>query len=153
MTTRRVLLLMCTSVMLFIFGCGKRQIRPEVPSGERFEIAWVEPQIVLSDSLFTLIKAERIDSFYVDQPTGLSSTAVPSVTFHITDDNCFTSVNLLGPAGDVITPLLARNLSRGHYKLTVDWNRLPRGHYPYSYYSLKAEYCGSSVTQPIQLGH
>jgi hypothetical protein len=137
-------------LLLISSGCGMRRIHPEVPDGPRYEIAWIDPQIVLTDSLFTLIRAERIDSFYVDRPTGGTSTA-PSVVFHIVDVNCFTSVNLLGPTGDVIKPLLAKNLRRGHYKLTVDWNRFPREHYPVISYSLRAEFCDSSVTQPINL--
>jgi len=153
MSTPRVILipalfLACDLVLVAVWGCGKWQTAGL--RGGQYEIAWVDPQIIVSDSSFTLIRAERIDSFLVDRSSDFSLTKAPSVMFHVTDNECFTSVNLLSSTGEVIMPLLVRNLSRGYYKLTVDVNRLPGECYRTDHFFLKAEYCGSSVTQPIR---
>lgn len=135
----------CTLFLLAVWGCGKRQVHPEVPGGGHYEIAWVEPQVLVSDSLYTLIRAERIDSFYVGQPSDFSSTEAPSVMFHVTDDECFTSVNLLNSTGEVIKPLLVKNLPSGFYKLTFHLSGLSEGNF-----YLRVDYCDSSVIQPFR---
>ena len=150
MTTHRVfyvhnLFILCVLVLAIIFGCAKRQTLDY-----RYEVGWVEPQIVVSDSLFTLIRAERIDSFLVKQPSNVPNTVAPSVTFHIKDDECFTTVNLLTATGEVVRPLLVRNLNPGYYKLTVDFSQVSWELYPFNDFYLKADYCGTSVSQLIR---
>lgn len=151
MIRMRLVLYSCFLLTLVVFGCGKRQMvdrfGTEISAGGYYEIAWVDPQIVVSDSLFTLIRAERIDSFYVNRPESLSAT-ITSLTFHVDEQSCLTTVNLLNAAGEVVKPLLVRNLSPGYYKLTVDSSRLSPERYPDTQFYLKADYCGSSVTQP-----
>jgi hypothetical protein len=143
--------LMCGLLFLLCLGCGKPptfDYRKTRYHG--YEIAWVEPRIVVSDSLFTLIQAERIDSFLVDQTTDIGKTESPSLMFHVAHDDCFTSVNLLAATGELIKPLLVRKLSPGYYKLTVDFSHLSRDFYPFNNFLLKADYCGTSVSRPIQ---
>jgi len=137
---------------LVVFGCSKRQtfdrFGTEISEGGYFETAWIDPQIVVSDSLFTLIRAKRVDSFYVNRPAYPVSATITSLTFHVDEQSCLTTVNLLNAAGEVVKPLLVRNLSPGYYKLTVDLSRLPPERHPDTHFYLKADYCGSSVTQP-----
>ncbi len=137
---------------VIVFGCGKRQMvdrfGTEISAGGYFETAWIDPQIVVSDSLFTLIRAKRVDSFYVNRPTYPVSATITSLMFHVDEQSCLTTVNLLNAAGEVVKPLLVRNLSPGYYKLTVDLSRLPPERHPDTHFYLKADYCGSSVTQP-----
>ena len=144
----------CLLLALVVFGCGKRQtfdrFGTEISEGGYFETAWIDPQVVISDSLFTLIRAERIDSFYVDRPAYPVSATITSLTFHVDEQSCLTTVNLLNAAGEVIKPLLVRNLRPGYYKLTVDLSRFPQDRYPDTHFYLKADYCGSSVTQPTR---
>ncbi len=148
------LLTLCLiSGLLFLLSlsCGKPPVVDYRKSREHgYEIAWVEPRIVISDSLFTLIRAERIDSFLVDDPTDIGKTVSPSLIFQVANDDCFTSVNLLTATGELIKPLLVRNLSPGYYKLTVDFSHLSRDFYPSNNFLLKADYCGTSVSRPIQ---
>jgi len=99
-------------------GCIKRPAvynQPEIAEGI-WEKAWVDPVIILSDSLFTLIRSDRIDSFYVDDP--FSKSGIKSLEFKITSNACFVYVKLENDIKGTITPLLAHNLSAGYYKLT-----------------------------------
>jgi hypothetical protein len=143
----------CLLMALIVFGCGKRQMfdrfGTEVSADGYYETAWVDPQIVVSDSLFTLIRAERIDSFYVDRPAYAVSAAIASLTFHVDEQSCFTAVNLLNAEGKIVKPFLVQNLSQGYYKLTVDLSSYLSEHYPDTHFYLKADYCGSSVMQPV----
>ena len=112
-----LILLIIVSV-LFIPGCVKRPAvynQPEIAEGI-WEKAWVDPEIIMSDSLFTLIRSDRVDSFYVDNP--LSATGIKSLEFTISDSVCFVYVKLENDAQGTITPLLAHKFPAGFYKLT-----------------------------------
>ncbi|MFQ6008043.1 MAG: hypothetical protein ACE5K8_03740 [Candidatus Zixiibacteriota bacterium] len=146
----------CTSclivglIFLLSLSCGKPPVVDYREIRDRgYEIAWVEPQIIISDSLFTLIRSERIDSFRVDQTTDIGEAESPSLMFHVDHYECFTSVNLLAATGELIKPLLVRKLRPGYYKLTVDFSHLSRELYPFDNFLLKADYCGTSVSWPI----
>ena len=122
-------------------GCGKG---PTVPPEEQkyyFETAWIDPQIIISDSLFTLIRALRIDSFRVDTPV-IESITIPSVTFEVTRADCPVVVNILDEkSAGVVWPLLVRNLAPGFYKLTLDFSRIDFHTLPPGYYVLKVVNC------------
>jgi len=154
LSNRRCVLCFCLLTALTIVGCGGRRIADrfgtEKHRRSNYEIAWVDPQIVISDSLFTLIRAERIDSFYVGRSARKATSITPSIMFQITEAKCITSVNLLSSTGEVIRPLLVRNLSSGYYKLTVELSRFSRETYLDSPLYLKADYCGFSITKPIR---
>ncbi len=130
--------------IIIIFGCGKKQTinfnQPELPGVTYYEKAWVEPKIVLTDSIFTLIKAARLDSFLVDKPMKYQSSIDNSLQFHIAEDSCFTIINMQDPDGTVIKSFIARFLKSGFYKVTLDLSRLSE-QYKYPYYFLKVKYC------------
>ncbi len=137
-----------------VVGCGKYWTHDrsgvEAQGGGHYEIAWIDPQIVISDSLFTLIKAQRIDSFFLDQPAYPTSAAAPSLVFRILYDECVTSVNLINSAGDVIRPLLVKRLGQAYYKLTIDLSHFNEATSTTLPLYLEANYCGESVRQPIR---
>lgn len=140
-------------ILLLASGCGKRQMivynQPEAISGGYYETAWINPQILISDTLYTLIKAERIDSFYVEQPTELLKEPRASLTIVITEESCFATINLLNDQGVIIKPLLARKLRSGYYKITCNIDRVNVGLSRTGFYFIKADYCGFSVVERV----
>jgi len=111
--------LIYVGLLLVLFtGCIKRPAvydKPEVAEGI-WEKAWVDPEMIMTDSLFTLIRSDRIDSFYVDDPFSLAG--IKSLEFSVSDTTCFVYVKLENDARGTITPLLSHNLPAGYYKLT-----------------------------------
>ncbi|UCC42998.1 MAG: hypothetical protein JSU65_07550 [Candidatus Zixiibacteriota bacterium] len=140
---------------LFGAGCGWKSGRvhkmPEIPSPGGYEVTWAEPEVVVSDSLFTLIRSPRIDSFYVESldPTSLS---VPSLRFHIAEGACNVSVNLLDEFSRVEIPLLVRNLGPGFYKLTLHEGWYAENRTASTSCVLKADVCGYRRAVPVVLG-
>ena len=132
-----------TALILTVLLGGCAQRAPE-PSGEQkdyFETAWIDPQIIISDSLFTLIRASRIDSFPVDTPV-IESITIPSVSFEVARGDCPVVVNILDEkSAGVIWPLLVKNLDPGFYKLTLDFSRIDFRTLPPGYYVLKVVNC------------
>ncbi|MEA1979785.1 MAG: hypothetical protein U9N54_02270 [candidate division Zixibacteria bacterium] len=130
--------------VIILSGCGKKQTikynQPELPGTVYYEKAWVEPKIILTDSIFTLIKAARLDSFLVEKPMRYQSSIDNSLQFNIVEDSCFTIVNMQNPDGIVIKSFIARFLKSGFYKVTLDLSRLS-DQYKFPYYFLKVEYC------------
>ncbi len=154
MTRWRSVTCSCLLGALAALGCGKKRqmfdrFGTEISEGGHFETAWVDPQIVISDSLFTLIRAERIDSFYVNRSAPSVPTATTSLTFYVSEPSCPTTVNLVNSAGEVVEHMLVRNLRQGYYKLSVDPNRFPPERYLDTHLYIKADYCGRLVTQPV----
>ena len=113
------------SGLLLLAGCGRgpREVYeyPQTPSGY-WEKAWVEPQIVLADSVYTLIRALRVDSFWVslDGPSAAPAW-IPAVEFSVDRDSCFAVVNLYRTSDVRVpaVPLVARFLPYGFYKLSM----------------------------------
>jgi hypothetical protein len=139
--------------VLRISGCGKRQTviydQPEVSRQGYYETAWVDPEILISDTLYTLISAKRIDSFYIDEPLNPMEPMASAIEFHIDQGNCFTSVNLLDERSEVIRPLLARDLGYGYYKITVNVSKINPWLSSTGVYFLKVEYCGFAVVERL----
>jgi hypothetical protein len=129
-------------IALTILGsCARRPPRPVEEQKTYYETAWVDPQIVISDSLFTLIRAMRVDSFPVDTPV-VESVTIPSVSFEVTRGDCPVVVNILDEkSAGVVWPLLVRNLEPGFYKLTLDFSRIDYRTLPPGYYVLKVVNC------------
>jgi hypothetical protein len=136
-------------------GCARGPRVPmEVPAQPRpgyYDVAWVEPSVVVSDSLFALIRADRIDSVFVESKKGRAPTAasVSSVAFEVDRSSCFVSVNVITENGSLLLPLVARNLPRGYYKLTINLNNVPRTGGSLSPYYLAARFCDSVLTAPL----
>ena len=118
MRCRDAIIVIFCIMAVFIISCVKRSAvynQPEIAEGI-WEKAWVDPEIIMSDSLFTLIRSDRVDSFYVNNP--LSATGIKSLEFTISDSICFVYVKLENDVQGTITPLLAHKFPAGFYKLT-----------------------------------
>lgn len=142
-----------TLLLILLTGCTKHQTviynQPEIKRDGYYEIAWIDPQIVFSDTLYTLIRSERIDSFFVKQPEDLLDETIPSLRITITPESCFTSINLLNETGIIIKPLFARRLQRGYYKFTSNVERINAYISSTGIYYIKADYCNFSVIERI----
>ncbi len=130
-------------ILVVVGGCGRPpDLTRKQEAPVYYEVAWVDPQIIIADSLFTLIRAARIDSFIVEEPV-IVSVKEPAVSFRVTDENCPVTVNILDEkSARVRWPLLVKNLSTGFYKLTLDFSRTDYQTLPPGYYVLKVDNCG-----------
>ena len=143
---------LATIALCAMGGCGKRQTviynQPEISSGGHWETAWIDPQIVLTDTLFTLIRTEQVDSFFIDEP--LSNEPLPAaVHFQVDAPQCFVAVSLVDHNRAVFLPLIAQTLSQGYYKFTLYPHRLDPAHRLRSGLFLKAFYCGKTRLEPV----
>ena len=106
-------------VIVMAIGCGRPKTvynMPEIPLDGYYDYAWVEPKIVFSDDVMTLIRADRLDSIYIARPPQVEQKTAPTLIFNITQPECFTSINLMNLHGEVVYPLMAQNLPFGAYK-------------------------------------
>jgi len=132
--------LMILLLPVLLAGChwGGRKAGDD-ESRIHYEIAWVEPEMVLSDSICTLIRAARIDSFPSDNhPLELA----PSIIFEVAEPGCPVTVTLYDIYGAAIRPLLVRELPPGFYHLTVSPTLRSTRPIPPGPYLLKSESCG-----------
>jgi hypothetical protein len=136
-------------LLVVAVGCGRDtvQVMPEPEQPQvRYELAWVDPQIVMGDTLFTLIRAARVDSFVVTGPDTAAGAESTPLVFEVTPPGCFVAVNLVDAAGRVYLPLLARNLGPGHYKLSLNRRRLTPPAGGASPVMMRALVCGREKT-------
>ncbi len=135
------------SALLLFTGCGKKTLynMPAIEERGFYETAWIDPAVVVEDEWYTLLRSERVDSFYVEIKPGENLPLVPSVEFHISRPECLTHVNLMNGRREIVRPLLIKNLRQGFYKLTFNVGRLKNEELPPGDYFLKAEYCGFTV--------
>ena len=161
--TNRVCYLLILTLLTVLLGCGEGvhvlpHQQPEQPIATKDAIwqqAWVDPEVIYSDSLFTLIRADRIDSFLV--APGTISPEIPDISvqsprpargagaikFQIWAGSCTPTVTLTG-GSIAISSDLPRNLPVGFYKLTCDLSGVSPGHFPLGSYRVKITYCGAS---------
>lgn len=141
------------ALLLSVAGCVRKPAivydQPEVAPSGYYEKAWIDPKIIFSDSLYTLIRADRVDSFYVNEPPNPNEEVASAITFQVRQDNCFTTVNLMDNQSRILSPLLAQNLPRGFYKVTCNVSRISSGLSSSGVYFLKAEYCGFPVVERL----
>jgi hypothetical protein len=140
----KIRLLLTLLVITLLAGCGRKaSIAPEqkvIWQDDLYETLWVEPQIILADSLMTLIRSNRIDSVLADQ----TITARPgraSIEIRIYESACNVSVGLRDSEFRLVRPLLVRYLTRGFYQLTVNMDRFDRLMLPPGEYNLRVDYC------------
>jgi hypothetical protein len=137
-------LIVLSLVALLLAGCGRKaQIAEEsqvVWQESLYEILWVEPEIILADSLVTIIRSNRIDSVLAEAPTKTPNRA--AIELRIYGPFCNVSVGLLDASQRLIRPILIRNMVRGYYRLTVNLDRFRDPVLPPGEYFLKADYCG-----------
>ncbi len=148
-------LLVILAGVVILVGCGGRQQviynQPELPSEGYWDMVWVEPSIVLSDSLFTLIRADRLDSIYVKVDSDPFAALPTSVMFGVGESVCFVAVDMVDASGRIVLPIVARELTAGHYKLTINRSRVSSETYPSGLYYLQARYCGESIKSRLHL--
>lgn len=165
---RRALPLL-VSIPLLLAGCAPRievapHQMPEEPiklSDGVWQQAWVDPAVVYSDSLFTLIRAARIDSFLVPpgklQPE-LPDIAIPgqpraqaagALKFRIPAGGCQVSVTLVGDQ-IIVQPVQGKPLAPGYYKLTCDLSGINPAEMPQGAYRLAVDFCGQTRSGTIQ---
>ena len=144
--------LLSLAVCSILFGCGgPRTIIYDQPSlivVEHYETVWVDPQILFSDSLVTVIQAARLDSVLL---TSVSPERgkVARIGFHVVSDDCNVVVSLADTTGRTLRPLFIQKLSPGHYQLTLNHPLSLEEIRPLSLYLLKADYCGVLLTAPF----
>ena len=144
--TYKISLLLAMSITALMVGCGKKgSIVPEqkvVWQDGKYETLWVEPQIILADSLITLIRSNRIDSILADQ-TVTARPGRPSIEIRILEPACNVSVALTDSDFRLVHPMLVRNLTRGYYQLTINLDRFDRLAFGLGDYYLRADFCGN----------
>lgn len=146
---------MCTALLGLVLTAGcigtKKPVYDQPPfpiAGESFSLVWVEPRVVASDSLYTLIAAQRLDSLPVTD--GATGARLPSeVHFAVPAGGCIVLAELRDDRGRPIVPLLARHLDPGYYKLTCYLDRIDPPITPSGRYVLGLEYCGHSIVEQL----
>lgn len=156
---RKFLFIAALILLAMILGCtggvDKEKIINQGPFVQPYETVWVNPQIVYSDSLITLIKAERLDSILVDKPVAETSHDISTVTFHVNLGSCLTTLTLRYSNMNS-TEIFKNDLAQGYYKLTVNTDRLnmeqskqlpalPQATAVY----IEASYCGNFLVNKI----
>jgi hypothetical protein len=139
-------------LVLSFVGCmGRRTIydAPEIPTSGYYEKAWVDPKIIMSDTLFTLIQASRVDSFFVDKPQEAYKDLGPTIEFTVPIEECVVSVNLLDDRSRLVLPLMVRRLPMGSYKLTCDVRQLKPAVSSTGVYYLKSVVCDRTSIERI----
>ncbi|MGH8015900.1 MAG: hypothetical protein ACREBV_06890 [Candidatus Zixiibacteriota bacterium] len=144
-------LLLFSTIAITIFGCGPKKVynQPGTEASGYFETAWIDPKVVLDDPWYTLLRSNRIDSFYVDSPPDNSNASNRSIKLVIKSYECLAIVNMINGRSEIVRPLLAKNLGPGYYKFTVNAGQLSNEQLPPGNYFLKAEYCGQTVIQDL----
>ena len=139
--------------VLLLSGCGgPPKTAGEVTgdlSGPRFETVWVDPQIVVSDTLISLIKAGRVDSVMLEADE-VSTRPPASIEFAVETIECNVVVNLLDAYGQIVMPLFVRRLPSGYYRLTVHSGAERGGLLP-GPYLLEADVCDQKRRAEIRL--
>lgn len=149
---RRVALYIAAMALLLSFyGCrpydeGVSEA-PRAPSGGagKWQVVWVDPQILESGANFTLIRSSRLDSVAVEKNIDYTPGNTPSVMFHI-ETSCTVTVELLDSKDQRINRLLSKRLGEGHYKVSFDERGVKPG-----VYSLKASYCGRTAKKTFAI--
>ena len=132
------------ALILYLSGCGGKGRPGEeyIVSGRSkgFETVWVDPQLILADSLVTLIKAGRIDSITVD-PSAAPNSRPSAIEIPVIDVECNVSVSLLDAEKQYLRPLMVQQLRAGYYKMTLNTDRLQIPALVAGNYFLRADAC------------
>lgn len=141
----KICLLLALVLTTVLIGCGRKARMADeqkvIWQDSPYETLWVEPQIVLADSLMTLIRSDRIDSVLAD-PSPSMPQPQTAIEIRIFQPSCNVSVGLFDADLRLVRPLLVRNLTTGFYRLTVNVDRFQKPALPPGKYYLKTDYCG-----------
>ncbi|MDZ4724154.1 MAG: hypothetical protein SGI97_09665 [candidate division Zixibacteria bacterium] len=144
--------LLLTGIVLFILfvlsGCGGPGGSKNEDGKGDYEKVWVDPVVLQSDSVYTLIQASRVDSIPKDEMMP-SSTSVISIDFVVTRPNCMTTVNIVNEKREVLRPLTMQLLGAGYYKLTLNPNFPLIKSASYKPVFLYSEVCGTRKSVKI----
>ena len=139
--------------LISLSGCGRKATSilrgGEASISDGWELVWVEPRIIVSDPLFTLIMADRLDSIVTTKSVTSARPIEMTLLFGIDQEECFVSINLYYSDGRMVRPLLARKLVRGFYKMDINQGALLARRGLLSKFILKGEYCGQEISRPI----
>lgn len=139
-------------VCLTLFGCGGPKTvvydQPSLIVSDHYETVWVDPQIMFSDSLVTVIRAARLDSVRLSSVPP-EQGRVARIGFQIVSDECNVVVSLADTSGRTLRPLFIQNLSPGYYQLTLNHPLSLDEIRPLRRYLLKADYCGIQLVVPF----
>ncbi len=137
---------------ILILSCGKNYnyIHPEIPQETLYDLVWVEPVMIFSDSIFTLIRSERIDSLPLENHAEAFISREASMSFVVDQQECFVNINLYNFQGQIVMPLLSRNLIYGYYKLSLVPRILDESKDLPKLAFLKGEVCGRKISQKIK---
>lgn len=136
-------------VTLFCVSCFLAGGGPRDENGPgHYETAWVDPELIVSDSLITLIRSDRVDRVFVSEREKHLGESQPTVEFVIEQDFCTVEVNLVGSGGAVVEPLFDGTLRPGNYKLTVDPTRISR-EIKRQNLQVMADFCGKKKTYEL----
>jgi hypothetical protein len=153
MKSIRPAILLVLVILILISGCTKRQAiefdLPTVPTEGYYEIAWVEPEIVVSDSLFTLIRAERIDSIFVEGTHPDIELTDRSITFKINRQFCNSKFSLVNSTGQKLIELWNRDLTFGYYKVNINPSRIDRKLFDKIEVLFRVDFCQSQLIQRL----
>ena len=145
LTQCRYLSPMLLCLVLSLSGCGRRvsisEEKPVMQEVGLYEIFWVDPQIVVADSLITLIRSERIDSAMVE-PSSMTMNRPAAVELRIMQPSCNAMVDLLDSDLRLVRPLLMKKLGYGFYRATMNVDRFREPSLPPGRYFLRADFCG-----------
>lgn len=150
-------LVFITLALIYLTSCVKRPSlvydQPELMSDTtgHYERAWIDPQIIYSDSIITVIRSEKIDSFYVKKPDNSFNEKIISLVFDIKEEDCFTSIFLLDNSGNVISVPVTDDLSYGQYKVSINPSRINYVQSNDNRFFLKSDFCGFSVIKEVPL--
>jgi hypothetical protein len=137
---KKQILLLINIGLILVAGCSRRPgPSEEAAARQYYEVAWIDPQIIASDSAYTLIRSARIDSFAVDSSSVIQP---PSIRFHVTRPNCGVAISLLDAGGVLIRPLVFRYLPGGYYRLTLNPGFGGADTFVPGWYVIEADVCG-----------
>jgi hypothetical protein len=136
-------LLMLTFLCASCFLGGQGPNHPKGPG--HYETAWVDPELIVSDSLISLIRSDRLDKVFVTDKEKRHGENQPSFEFVITQDFCTVEVDMVGSKSVVVEPLFHGTLRPGNYKLTVDPSRIDTI-LKRQKLSVRADFCGRKKT-------
>ena len=142
-------------ILLSLVSCTKRETviyNQPIMQAEigYYEKAWVDPVVTYTDTIITIIKASRVDSFYVDKPVPDLHGNITTLAFEVKQPNCFTSVLLLDNDGNVLSVLVADELSIGQYKVSLQSSQISYVQEFDKRFFLKIDFCGFSVVEEIR---
>lgn len=134
-------------------SCGKGPARygyerPKSKEPLVWQTAWVDPRIVLSDTVLTLFQAGRIDSLQIEQSKAGKGTN-GAVEFQIEELTCNVEINLLDSRSRLVRHLLSRTLLEGYYKLTLNPGVAKRLIIVPGQYQISVHYCRKAVTGAV----